>query len=78
VALISRGSCTFRIKHDFAKAAGAIGVVVYNNIEGPLSGTLGEGTDNLPSIGILKADGLALVQKLGTSTYNIFSRNITT
>ncbi|KAF2221849.1 hypothetical protein BDZ85DRAFT_264489 [Elsinoe ampelina] len=41
VALISRGSCEFGLKSALAGAAGASGVVIYNNINGTLSGTLG-------------------------------------
>ncbi|PNS20312.1 Leucine aminopeptidase 1 [Sphaceloma murrayae] len=41
VALISRGSCEFGLKAALAGAAGASGAVIYNNINGTLSGTLG-------------------------------------
>ena len=35
IALISRGACTFAIKATNASNAGAVGVVIYNNIAGP-------------------------------------------
>jgi Zn-dependent M28 family amino/carboxypeptidase len=41
IALISRGACTFAIKVTNAHAAGASGVVIYNNAPGVLNGTLG-------------------------------------
>jgi Zn-dependent M28 family amino/carboxypeptidase len=41
IALISRGICTFAAKATNAQAAGASGVVIYNNRPGPLNGTLG-------------------------------------
>ncbi len=41
IALISRGTCTFALKATNAYNAGASGVVIYNNIPGPLNGTLG-------------------------------------
>jgi hypothetical protein len=41
IALIRRGGCTFKIKATNAIAAGASAVVIYNNIAGPLNGTLG-------------------------------------
>ncbi|KAF1350571.1 hypothetical protein EJ07DRAFT_184015 [Lizonia empirigonia] len=42
IALISRGICTFAIKAAAAKAAGAAGAIIYNNVPSqPLSGTLG-------------------------------------
>lgn len=41
IALISRGSCEFGLKAAYAGAAGAAGAVIYNNVNGSLSGTLG-------------------------------------
>ncbi len=41
IALISRGGCTFATKAANAAAAGAVGVVIYNNAAGPVNGTLG-------------------------------------
>ncbi|KAG8164154.1 hypothetical protein KVR01_006072 [Diaporthe batatas] len=41
IALISRGSCEFGLKAALAGAAGAAGAVIYNNVAGALSGTLG-------------------------------------
>jgi hypothetical protein len=37
IALVSRGSCNFSVKIDNAAAAGAVGVIVYNNAGGPPS-----------------------------------------
>lgn len=42
IALISRGACAFALKATNALAAGASGVVIYNNTTGELNGTLGE------------------------------------
>ncbi|NOH02355.1 MAG: M28 family peptidase [Chloroflexi bacterium] len=42
IALIRRGACTFAIKATNAYNAGAVGVVIYNNIAGNLNGTLGD------------------------------------
>jgi Zn-dependent M28 family amino/carboxypeptidase len=65
IALISRGSCTFSQKSQNAKAAGAVGALVYNNEEGLVQGTLGEALlDYAPIAGITRADGLALLEKL--------------
>jgi Zn-dependent M28 family amino/carboxypeptidase len=41
IALICRGVCSFAIKATNAQAAGAAGVVIYNNRPGELNGTLG-------------------------------------
>jgi len=40
IALISRGGCTFALKATNAYSAGAVGVIIYNNIPGTLNGTL--------------------------------------
>ena len=65
IALISRGSCSFGEKSINAKAAGAAGVVIYNNEPGPLSATLGTPLlDYAPSVSISQEDGLALVAAL--------------
>jgi Zn-dependent M28 family amino/carboxypeptidase len=57
IALIQRGSCTFKIKATNAIAAGATGVVIYNNIAGALNGTLGSPGQSVPVIGTTLAIG---------------------
>ncbi|MFI7297688.1 M28 family peptidase [Streptomyces sp. NPDC050121] len=61
IALIRRGGCSFAAKQEQAAAAGAIGAVIYNNIDagyGPLSGTLSDpAAARIPTGGISKADG---------------------
>ncbi|KUJ17171.1 putative leucine aminopeptidase 2 [Mollisia scopiformis] len=64
IALISRGSCTFATKAINAKVAGAIGTIIYNNVEGLLQGTLGEAGDYAPTVGISLADGQTLIASL--------------
>ena len=34
IALISRGTCNFEVKLNNAQAAGAVGALVYNNVDG--------------------------------------------
>jgi Zn-dependent M28 family amino/carboxypeptidase len=53
IALIQRGACTFQLKAENAVAAGAVGVIIFNqgNADGrfdPISGTLGTYTGNAP------------------------------
>ncbi len=63
IALISRGACTFAIKAANADAAGASGVIIFNNVPGPLNGTLGNGfTLDISVTGISQADGQLLAQ----------------
>ena len=68
IALISRGSCSFAIKATNANAAGASGVIIYNNAAGELNGTLGNGFSlNLPVTSVTQADGQLLAATLGLS-----------
>lgn len=96
IALISRGappgfpvSCTFGLKATNAYNAGASGVVIYNNIAGALSGTLGNTfTLDLPVVSVTQAmgqqlaatPGLVLRIKTGTvrgfaTTYNVLAES---
>ena len=68
IALVQRGTpdgaptCTFAIKTLNAMAAGAVGVVVYNNQPGDLAGTLGNTfTGDIPVVGITQALGVELL-----------------
>jgi Zn-dependent M28 family amino/carboxypeptidase len=73
IALVSRGTCPFADKAVTAEAAGAVGVVVYNNLpDVQLFGTLGaEGLVTVPVAGVRQADGQALLTALGAGTVNV-------
>lgn len=65
IALVQRGTCTFGVKVQNATAAGAAGVIVFNEGQEPdrvdvLAGTLG-GPATVPAIGISYALGAELV-----------------
>ena len=61
IVLVERGVCAFAEKTQNATAAGAAGVVIYNNEAGPLNGTLGERLEgSAPSVALLQADGQSL------------------
>ncbi|MGK2859001.1 MAG: S8 family serine peptidase [Thermoanaerobaculia bacterium] len=61
LALIQRGEITFAEKAKNAKAAGATGVIIFNNLNGGFSGTLGEEPFSWPvSVSITLAEGIAL------------------
>ncbi|OBT60650.1 hypothetical protein VE03_09934 [Pseudogymnoascus sp. 23342-1-I1] len=68
IALLSRGTCTFGAKALLAKAAGAVGVVVYNNEDGVVQGTLGEEGDYPPTVGISKAQGEKFLAAIAAGT----------
>src|SRR5829696_3965193 len=69
IALINRGVCTFSEKVAAAKAKGAIGVIVINNVAGdPTAMGRTEGfDDDIPAVMISKDDGAALRASGATS-----------
>jgi Zn-dependent M28 family amino/carboxypeptidase len=65
VVLVKRGECAFSAKSTNAKAAGAAAVIVYNNVPGELSGTLGAPFgEYAPIVGISQEAGDAIIAKL--------------
>ncbi|KKZ61809.1 aminopeptidase [[Emmonsia] crescens] len=70
IALILRGECPFGLKSALAGSAKAAGALIYNNIPGPLSGTLGAPTDPNgpypPTVGVSKEIGDDLAARLGS------------
>ena len=71
IALIRRGSCTFVAKVLNAQNAGAIAVIIMNNVPGPPAGIGGtDGTIIIPSVMISQADGDILEAALSSGTIN--------
>ena len=71
IALISRGVCTFSTKIRNAEAAGAIAVLVVNNVAGDPVAMAPDGTPNQPTIPAYMVgleDGLVLATKDGVLT----------
>ncbi|KAK7983373.1 glycosyltransferase family 32 [Apiospora arundinis] len=67
IALVKRGTCDFSTKASLAKAAGAAAAIVYNNVEGGVSGTLGKQSDaHAPIVGISQAEGNAILSALSS------------
>lgn len=66
VVLCQRGDISFYEKYMSAYNGGAAAVVIYNNIPGGFSGTLGEAVGgSMPGITLSQEDGLILVGKVG-------------
>lgn len=68
IALIQRGDISFAVKAQNAYDNGAKGVIIYNNADGMLNGTLGSLADSKgATIGMSKADGEALLAKINSN-----------
>ena len=71
IALIQRGACTLQLKAENAEAAGAVGVIIFNqgntpDREGLIVGTLQiDYTGDLPVLGATYALGVDFASKLG-------------
>ncbi|HEX6387370.1 MAG TPA: S8 family serine peptidase, partial [Anaerolineae bacterium] len=58
IALVQRGACLFSIKHLNVQDAGALAIVVYNNVEGPPITMGGDPTGiEIPGVMVSMADG---------------------
>ncbi len=67
VCLIQRGTYDFAVKVSNCQASGGVGAIVYNNVAGDFSGTLGTTATTIPSVTASQADGAALLQRIGES-----------
>ena len=59
VVLVERGVVFFRDKVANAAAAGAVGAIIFNNEDGPFSGTLGEESE-IPALAVSLGSGIGL------------------
>ena len=66
IAVINRGTCTFEQKADFAEQAGAVAMIIVNNVSGA-NITMSMGSANLPSVMITQAEGAELTATLAQS-----------
>ncbi len=67
LALIDRGVCGFAVKAKNAQNAGAIGVIIANNVAGPAPGLGGtDPTVVIPAASVSQSDGNALKTQLRT------------
>lgn len=68
IALVQRGSCTFVSKAFHAQNAGAIAVIIFNNVEETLPGMTGGLDSNIviPVIGISLAEGESILAEINS------------
>jgi PA domain len=68
VALIERGTCSFREKVEFATTAGAVAALIYNSASSPDSPGLFTGTlvvqQDIPALSLSRTLGLELLNEL--------------
>jgi len=78
IAVIERGSCTFASKVKNAENAGAIAVLVINNVAGPpiiMGG--GDYTIYIPAVMISQADGQTILAEIGNTVNVTIEPNVT-
>ncbi|KAJ1949404.1 hypothetical protein EC988_004782, partial [Linderina pennispora] len=71
VALIQRGNCTFNEKAVNAQAAGAAGVIVYNNAPGMMSPSVTDPSVTIPVVIITQEDGAYAVSALASGNVTV-------
>ena len=80
IALIDRGTCSFMGKAQVAQNAGAIAVIIVNNVADPTPPGLG-GSDpsiTIPVVSITQTDGTTLKAQLLSGTVNVtLNRDLT-
>lgn len=67
VCLIQRGSIAFSDKVLNCQNSGGVGAIIYNNVPGPLNGTLNGVVTTIPSVGATDTDGALMLAQVGQS-----------
>jgi hypothetical protein len=71
IALVSRGTCGFAVKVKNAQDAGAIGVIVADNVPGAVAGMGGaDPTITIPAVRVTQADGALIAASLAKPNGN--------
>jgi hypothetical protein len=72
IALVDRGGCEFTVKARNVQAAGAIGMVVADNLPGNIAGMSGtDATIRIPVVRVTQADGKAIRTSLKQLSYTM-------
>lgn len=67
VCLIARGGNTFADKVSKCQSSGGVAAVIYNNVAGSFTATLGGAASTIPSVTVSAADGAAIKKLVGKS-----------
>jgi subtilisin family serine protease len=74
VVICERGNISFNDKVSNVQNSGGIAALIYNNVAGSFSGTLGDGNSStIPAISLSQADGLTLVSTALTLNSTVVS-----
>ena len=65
VCLIKRGAIAFGAKVANCQASGGVGAILFNNVDGALSPTLGTTVTTIPSVAASLAEGTSMLTQLG-------------
>jgi hypothetical protein len=71
IVILYRGSCNFVVKAKFAQDAGAIAVIIVNNVAGEITMSGADESIAIPVISITKALGDSIVEQMQSGAVNI-------
>ena len=79
IALIDRGNCTFVVKAKNAQVAGAIGVIIVDNLvaSSPISLGGSDASVTIPVVSVTKSDGDSLRAQLPSGVFAVFGADPT-
>lgn len=71
IVILRRGTCTFVVKAKAAQDAGAVAVIIVNNVDGTLGMGGADATITIPVISMTKVDGEVIINEMKTQAVNV-------
>ena len=71
IVIVRRGNCAFSVKVKYAQNAGAIAVVVVNNIEGEIIMSGADDSITIPAISVSQSVGETILNQMKTQAVNV-------
>jgi hypothetical protein len=71
IAIVRRGNCTFAIKVRAAQNAGAVAVIVVNNVDGNITMSGADASITIPAISVSSAIGETIINQMKTVAVNV-------